>query len=93
MVKERRYVFDISDIDAILYTCKECGQEVSCLPDGLFLPGKMCVSCGSPLAPDVPGGIHPARTLLTNLRMLMKSAEPDPTVRVSFVVREPCEDK
>ena len=84
MVKERRYLFDVRDISSIVFACLNCKQEVVCKLDGEYSPGGICVSCGQPLAAPVPGGINPARTLLTNLRYLLRMS--DPTARVQFVV-------
>ena len=84
MVKEHRYLFDVSDITGIVYSCLHCKQEVVCRLDSEYTPGDTCVSCGQRLAPVGPNGINPARTLLTNLRHLLRMQ--DPTARVQFVV-------
>ena len=86
MVKERRYLFDVADITGIVYSCLHCKQEVVCKLDGEYAPADTCVSCGQPLAPLVTAGINPARTLLTNLRHLLRMQ--NPTARVQFVVPE-----
>ena len=86
MVKEHRYLFDVADIRGIVYSCPHCKQEVVCKLDGEYAPGDTCVSCGQPLAPRVSSGINPARTLLTNLRYLLRMQ--DPTARVQFVVHD-----
>ena len=84
MVKERRILFDVADITGIAYSCLHCRQEVMLELDGEYAPADTCVSCGQPLAPVGSSGINPARTLLTNLRHLLRVK--DPTARVRFVV-------
>ena len=84
MVKERRYVFDLSDITSLIYTCRHCEQEIVCKLDGEYAPSASCASCGGALAAPSKQMIHPARTLLTNLRHLLKRS--DSQVRVQFVV-------
>lgn len=84
MVKERRILFDVTDITGIVYSCLNCKQEVVCKLDGEYAPAITCVSCGHPLASSSDAGLNPARTLLTNLRYLLRMQ--DPTARVQFVV-------
>ncbi len=87
MVKERRYVFDLQDIASLIYACSHCGQEVVCKLDSPYEPATHCVSCNERLAPNRADGIDPNRTLLVNLRRVLKVA--DPSVRVRFVVPDP----
>ena len=84
MVKEHRYLIDMQDIDSLVFTCTKCQHEVVCKLDGTFSPADYCVSCRGPLADTGKTGPHPARELLTNIRRLLRTA--DPTVNVRLVI-------
>ena len=84
MVKERRLIVDLSDITSLIYTCRHCEQEIVCKLDGEYAPGASCANCSQALAAPSKQGIHPARTLLTNLRHVLKLS--DSQVRVQFVM-------
>lgn len=89
MVKERRYVFDVSDIDSLIYACANCGQEIVCKLDGQYAPGATCVSCQSQLlmTRTANGTVDPRYTLLMNLRNVLRVQ--DPATRIRFVVPDP----
>ena len=88
MVKEHRYVFDVSDIASLLYVCKNCGQEVACKLDGMYQPSQHCSSCREPLnMGDSHQGTDPNYTVLTELRRIQKMTNPG--VQLRFVVPDP----
>ena len=90
MVKEHRYVFDVSDIASLLYVCLMCGEEAACKLDGEFQPIK-CSSCGAPLFAE--DSFHennpnnPNYTVLRELRRIQKVT--NPRVQLRFVVSDP----
>ena len=89
MVKEHRYVFDVSDIASLLYVCSNCGEEVACKLDGDFEPSR-CSICKSLLFKEAPTqGTDPKYTdpnhmVLKELRRIQKAT--DPQVQLRFVV-------
>ena len=92
MVKEHRYVFDVSDIASLLYVCSNCGEEVACKLDGEFQPGR-CSSCDSllfkedPFHGKDPDYTDPYNMVLSELRRIQKVT--NPRVQLRFVVSDP----
>ena len=88
MVKEHRYLFDVADIQSLVFTCPKCRQEMTYPLDGLYRPNGHCVSCGEPLDHETAHDRQdPNLTLLVNLRHVLKLS--NPSVRVQFVVVDP----
>ena len=97
MVKEHRYVFDVSDIASLLYVCSNCGEEVACKLDGDFEPSR-CSICKSLLFKEAPfQGTDPKHTdpnhmVLRELRRIQKETkqkETKPRVQLRFVLSDP----
>ena len=89
MVKERLYIFDVSDIASLLYVCKNCGQEVSYPLDGKYKPNEHCGSCKRPLDRGDPERevTDPNYAVLTELRRIRNMS--DHGVELRFVVPDP----
>ena len=94
MVKEHRYVFDVSDIASLLYVCSNCGEEVACKLDGDFEPSR-CSICKSLLFSETPfpakelKHTDPNHMVLRELRRIQKETkqkETKPQVQLRFVV-------
>ena len=94
MVKEHRYVFDVSDIASLLYVCSKCGEEVACKLDGEFQPSK-CSRCETLLFTEAPFQTtdskytDPNHMVLKELRRIQKATKPQ--VKLRFVVSDPDE--
>ena len=86
MVREQRYLFDVADISALLYTCHHCGQEIAVRIEGDYSPPDYCPGCSESLSSAVGKPETPDRILLVSLRRILKRA--DPPARVRFVVVE-----
>ena len=87
MVKERRYVFDVSDITSLLYVCSECGQEVACKLENVFQPSENCSSCNAFLKTEDSSAPDPSYMVLMQLRRIQKVTKP--RVQLRFVVSDP----
>ena len=91
MVKERRYVFDVGDIEQIIYACPCCKHEMVYRVQSSHAPqGETCASCGWGILkkPDIET-TNPNVTFLVNLRAALMTD----SVRVRLVVPDPDEDK
>ena len=91
MVKERRYVFDVGDIDQIVYGCPRCKHEMVYLVHSSHVPqSETCASCGWGILkkPDIETANQNV-TFLMNLRAALKTD----SVRVRLVVPDPDEEK
>ena len=86
MVKERRYVFDVSDINSLLYVCSNCGQEVAYKLENECQPREHC-SCNVLKSENASGTADPNAMVLMWLRRTQKVTEPRVTLR--FVVSDP----
>ena len=84
MVKENRYIFDVKDIDRLLYECSTCGMELACKVKGQYRPLPNCVSCQGQLLKQDNMGPDPNSELLVELRRILSLS--NPSVRLRFVV-------
>ena len=86
MVKENRYVFDVKDIDRLIYECSTCGLELACKIKSQYSPLPHCVSCQDRLLEQDNMGPDPNSELLVELRRILSLS--NPKVRLRFVVSE-----
>ena len=84
MVKENRYVFDVKDIERLIYECSTCGLELACKVESQYRPMPRCVSCQDQLLTEDNMGPDPNSELLVELRRILSLS--NPRVRLRFVV-------
>ena len=89
MVTERRFLFEVSDLDRVTLTCVKCDHELSFKLTDDYQAKLDCPSCGERILS--PTNDKPT-ALLIALRML-HHGQKQQLVRVRFEVREPEQER
>ncbi len=91
MVKERRYLFEVTDISSLIHECLSCGKELCYHLGTNDPPDQTCPGCIQPLLEERDAE-YAFLSALRRLQSTQKKARDDlasgprPKVRVRFVV-------